>query len=104
AGSASVGASPLLVPRGLGSGPGQRGEIARGRPVRTLDTRTDLSLVAVPELRKIRRPPVCARGQDMHADVVGQSRHLLVEPVPAGDLEGDQADLPGPAGHGQLAL
>jgi hypothetical protein len=40
----------------------------------------------------------------VYPDTVGQVRHLLVEPVPARDLERDQPDLPGPSGHGQRAL
>ena len=37
----------------------------------------------------------------MHGHVAGQRGHLLVETVPAGDLERHQAHLPGAARHGQ---
>jgi hypothetical protein len=47
-------------------------------------------------LRQIWRPPVTARGQDVHEHAAGQRRHLLVESMPASDLEGDEADLPRP--------
>jgi hypothetical protein len=40
----------------------------------------------------------------VNLDVVGQTGHLLVKPVPAGDLERDQADLPQPLRRGQRAL
>ena len=40
----------------------------------------------------------------MHLHAVRQRRHLLVEAVPPGDLERDQAHLPGAAGHRQRAL
>ena len=42
--------------------------------------------------------------QHMHLHAAGQCRHLLVEPVPAGDLEGDQAHLPRAARHGQRTV
>jgi hypothetical protein len=40
----------------------------------------------------------------VHPHIIGQRRHLLVEPVPAGDLEGDKPHLPRTAGRGQRAL
>jgi hypothetical protein len=62
--------------------------------MRTLDTYPDHSLVPVTQLRKIWRPLIDSRRQDVNGHPVRHSGHLLVEPVPAGDLERDQADLP----------
>ena len=83
---------------------GQPGEIARRGRIGTLDALADPSLIPVPQLGQVWRGPVSARGQDVHLDVLGQRRHFLVEPVPAGDLEGDQTHLPRPPRHRQRAL
>jgi hypothetical protein len=40
----------------------------------------------------------------MNANMRGQRGHLLVEPVPPGDLERDQSHLPHPGGHLKRAL
>ena len=48
----------------------QPGEILRGRGVRTLDARRDLSLVAVAQLRQIRRAPVVYRGKEIPVTAV----------------------------------
>ncbi len=62
--------------------------------MRTLNTYPDHSLVPVTQLRKIWRPLFDARRQDVNGHSVWHRGHFLVESVPAGDLEGDQADLP----------
>src|ERR1022692_4027588 len=100
-GGSMAGASVLDGP-GLTSV--QRGEIGRGRGVRPLDTYLDHSLVAIAKLRQIWRPSFSAGRQHVHIHVVGQCRHLLVESVPAGNLESDQADLPRAAGWRQRTL
>jgi hypothetical protein len=62
------------------------------------------SPVTVPELCQSRRQPVCAGRQDVHPHVLRERGHLLVEPVPPGDLERDQPHLPRPGGDRQRAL
>jgi hypothetical protein len=84
--------------------PGQRGEIARRRGIRAFDTLPHPSPFTMTELRQTRLDPVPSGRQDVHLHVVRQRRHLLVEPVPAGDLERDQPHLPRPGGDRQRAL
>jgi hypothetical protein len=72
--------------------------------VGALDALPHPGRVTGPELRQSRREPVSAGGQDMHPHVVRKRGHLLVEPVPPGDLERDQPYLPRPGGDRQRAL
>jgi hypothetical protein len=74
--------------------PGQRREVTHGRRIRAFDALPHLSPVTITELWQSGRQPVTAGGQDVNADAGGQRQHLLVEPVPAGDLERHQPHLP----------
>src|SRR6478752_8937112 len=92
------------TPRWPGSGSGEPGQVGRGCSVGALDADRDLRPVPVAQLGQIGRPAVAAGREHVHPHPVRDGGDLLVEPVPPGDLERDQADLPGPARHGQRAL
>jgi hypothetical protein len=72
--------------------------------VGALDALPHLGPVTGPELRQSRREPVSAGGQDVHPHMVRERGHLLVEPVPPGDLERDQPHFPRAGGDRQRAL
>ena len=69
-----------------------------------VDVLVDPRGVAVAQLGQVGSGRAVGPGrQDVDGDVVGQRRHLLDEPVPAGDLERDQPHLPRPARHRRAA-
>src|SRR5579872_5611065 len=89
-------------PGGLASR--DRGQVVRGGRVRAVDAVAYLIPVPVTELSHPRGQPLSSGRQDVHLDAGRNRRHLLVEPVPARDLERDKPHLPRSGGDAQRAL
>jgi nucleotide-binding universal stress UspA family protein len=81
-------------------------EVLERRGIGQLDPAGDRREVAVAQVAQL----VVARllgitgGQHVHGDALGHRRHVAGVPVPSGDLERDQRDLPRPGRDGQRLL
>src|SRR5215207_5811511 len=82
------------------------GQVATRRLVRRRDAACDLRKVAITQIGQllVARWYHVAAGHHVDGHPVGQGGHVPGEPMPAGDLERDQADLPGSAWRREGAL